>query len=147
VIDLHPNQICADVQSMGSKLVLDGDDLYIENPMNVCPEVEQLIKSYKSRIVTYLKGGYSDKDHSVKQTIDKVLLFMSGVQQDMNKKIEDWLNNDVEAMAGVIQLIIDLSHNGWSDCKEPTANYETVETDKLSKEIYERAMSYFKRGS
>ena len=146
MIDLHPKQICADVQSMGSKLVLDGEDLYIENPMNVCPEVEQFIKSYKSRIVTYLKGGYSDKDHNVIQTIDKIILFMNG--EDLsNSKIQDWLNNDDQSMTIVLELIVMLSKNGWTDCKEPIANYETVETYKLSKEIYERAMSYFKRGS
>ncbi|WHY75724.1 hypothetical protein QNH20_16530 [Neobacillus sp. WH10] len=143
---MHPKKIVDDFQLMGASLVLDGDDLYIDNPDNIYPELEELAKHYKSRIVTYLKGGYSDKDHNVKQTIDKVLLFMSGVQQDMNPKIEDWLNNDPKALAGVMQLIIDLSHNGWDDCKKPNANYETPETEKISEEIYERAMSYFKRG-
>lgn len=147
VIDLHPKKIVDDFKSMGASLVLDGDELYIDNPENIYPELEELAKQYKSRIVTYLKGGYSDKDHNVKQTVDKVILFMAGVKQDMNPKIEDWLNNDAAGMAAVMQLIIDLSHNGWCDRLEPIANYETVETDKLSKEIYERAMSYFKRGA
>lgn len=141
---MHPKQICADIESMGSKLVLDGDELYIENPMNVYPELELFIKSYKSRIVTYLKGGYSDREHAIKQTMDKILYYMRGMEQEMNPKIENWLNNDVDALAAVMQLTIDLSHNGWCDCKEPIANYETVETDKLSQEIFDRAMSYFK---
>lgn len=143
---MHPKQICSDIESMGSKLVLDGDDLYIENPMNVYPELEQIIVDYKSRIITYLKGEYSDKTHAVKQTIDKVIYYMRGVDQEINQKIEDWLNHDAEGMAAVIQLTIDLSHNGWDDCKRPFANYETVETDKLSKEIFERAMRFFKKG-
>jgi hypothetical protein len=141
---VHPKQIVKDFKSMGASLVLDGEDLYIEHPENVYPELEELVKSYKSRIITYLKGGYSDKNHAVKQTVDKILYYMRGKEQEMNTKIENWLNNDVEALAAVMQLTIDLSHNGWCDCKEPICNYETTETDKLSQEIYERAMSYFK---
>lgn len=142
---MHPKQICADVQQLGAKLVLDGDDLYIENPEKIYPEAEDVIKSYKGRIVKYLKGEYSDKDHAIHQTVDKVLLFMSFTPQDMNDKINDWLQNDIEALTMVMQLTIDLNKNGWSDCKESPANYETDETDNLSYAIYKRAMTYFSK--
>lgn len=142
---MHPKQIYKDVESFGAKLVLDGEDLFIENPDNIFPEAEDVIKSYKSRIIKYLKGEYSDKDHSVHQTVDKVLLFMSFTPQDMNEKINDWLQNDVEALTMVMQLTIDLHKNGWNDCKEPPANFETKETDDLSYAIYRRAMTYFRR--
>jgi len=86
---LHPKQICADFASMGSPLVLDGDDLYIEHPENIYPELEELGKNYKSRIVAYLKGEYLDNDHNVKQTVDKIINFYLGIEQDMNRKIND----------------------------------------------------------
>lgn len=141
---MHPKQICEDVESLGSKLVLDGEDLYIENPENIYPEAEEVIKSYKERIIQYLKNDYSDKEHAVKQTIDKMLLFMSGAEQDMNEKIRSWLNDDQDAIMMVLQLTIDLHRNGWEDCKAPIDNHETVETKQLSRQIYERAMSYFR---
>lgn len=143
---MHPRQICLDVESMGSKLVLEGDDLFIENPENIYPEAEEFIQSYKGRIIKYLKGNYSDKDNAVHQTVDKVLLFMSGAEQDMNEKISKWLNDDVDAVCMVMQLTIDLHKNGWPNGKEVPANYENKETDKLSYAIFRRAMTYFRKG-
>ncbi|MEH6946070.1 hypothetical protein V7068_03205 [Bacillus sp. JJ634] len=128
---MHPKQICTDFASMGSPLVLDGDDLYIEHPENIYPELEELAKNYKSRIVAYLKGEYSDN---------------LGIEQDMNGKINDWLKHDGEATKMVMELTIELSYNGWNKVSEPICNYENKVIDKLSKEIFERAMVYFKNG-
>lgn len=144
---MHPKQICADVQSMGSKLVLDGTDLFIENPENIYPELEQLAKSYKSRIVTYLQGAYSDKDHNVKQTIDKIILYYLDIEQETNSRIKNWLNEDEEALQSIMKILVLYWKNGWRDIHEPVANFENEETDKLAKEIYDRAMEFFKKGA
>ena len=141
---MHPKQIIEDFKSMGSPLVLDGNDLYIDNPDNIYPELEELAKSYKARIVAFLKGNYSDQDHAVKQTMDKIINFYRGIDQAMNEKINNWLNNDAAGTAAVMQLMIDLNNNGWDKVTEPICNYENELTDKLSKEIFERAMSYFR---
>ncbi|MFJ7831775.1 hypothetical protein ACIQXU_16310 [Peribacillus sp. NPDC097284] len=141
---MHPKQIIEDFKSMGSPLVLDGDELYIDNPENIYPELEELAKSFKARIVAFLKGNYSDQDHAVKQTMDKVINFYRGIDQAMNEKINDWLNNDAAGTAAVMQLMIDLNNNGWDKVTEPICNYENDVTDKLSKEIFDRAMSYFR---
>ena len=141
---MHPKQIIDDFKSMGSPLVLDGNDLYIDNPENIYPELEELAKSYKGRIVAFLKGNYSDQDHAVKQTMDKIINFYRGIDQAMNEKINNWLNNDAAGTAAVMQLMIDLNNNGWDKVTEPICNYENELTDKLSKEIFERAMSYFR---
>ena len=132
---------------MGSPLVLDGDELYIDNPDNIYPELEELAKSYKARIVAFLKGNYSDQDHAVKQTIDKIINFYRGIDQAMNEKINNWLNNDAAGTVAVMQLMLDLNNNGWDKVTEPICNYENDVTDKLSKEIFERAMAYFKKGA
>ncbi|MED1838116.1 hypothetical protein P4208_12175, partial [Bacillus thuringiensis] len=115
---MHPKQICADVQSMGAKLVLDGNDLYIENHEKVAPEIESVIKEYKLRIIKYLQGNYSDQDHAVKQTIDKIINFFIGVEQDMNPKINDWFNHDEAAARLVMELTLNFSLNGWLYVKE-----------------------------
>lgn len=142
---MHPKQICADVQLMGAKLVLDGNDLYIENHEKVASEVEAVIKEYKLRIVKYLQGNYSDQDHAVKQTIDKIINFFIGVEQDMNPKINDWFNHDEDAARLVMELTLNFSLNGWLYVKESVANYENKLTDELSQEIFNRAMSHFRK--
>lgn len=144
---MHPKQICADVQLMGAKLVLDGNDLYIENHEKVAPEIELIIKEYKLRIIKYLQGNYSDQDHAVKQTIDKIINFFIGVEQDMNPKINDWFNHDEAAARLVMELTLNFSLNGWLYVKESVANYENKLTDELSQEIFNRAMSHFKKGA
>ncbi|MGG2935157.1 hypothetical protein ABEO66_13750 [Bacillus pacificus] len=142
---MHPKQICADVQSMGAKLVLDIDDLYIENHEKIAPEIESVIKEYKLRIIKYLQGNYSDQDHAVKQTIDKIINFFIGVEQDMNPKINDWFNHDETAARLVMELTLNFSLNGWLHVKESVANYENKLTDELSQEIFNRAMSHFRK--
>lgn len=142
---MHPKQIIDDFKSMGATFVLVNDELYIDNPENIYPELEELAKSYRARIVTFLKGNYSDQDHAVKQTMDKIIKFYCGIDQDMNGKINDWLNNDTEGAAAVMQLLIDLNNNGLNKVTEPICNFENDVTDKLSKEIFDRAMSYFRR--
>ncbi|WP_350300618.1 hypothetical protein [Peribacillus frigoritolerans] len=142
---MHPKQIIDDFKSLGSPFVLENDELYIDNPENIYPELEDLAKSYKARIVAFLQGNYSDQDHAVKQTMDKIIKFYCGIDQDMNGKINDWLNYDAAGTAAVMQLLIDLNNNGWDKVTEPICNFENEVTDKLSKEIFNRAMSYFRR--
>ncbi|MBP1083485.1 hypothetical protein ACFFJQ_06855 [Bacillus capparidis] len=141
---MHPKQICIDLASLGSPLVLDGNDLYIEKPENVYPELEEFVQTYKKRIIQYLQGSYSEHDHSVKQTIDKVINYIMGKQQDMNRKIDVWLNHDEESLIKLMKLLSIFWENGWRNLDHSVSNFEDEETDKLSLEIYERAMSYFK---
>ncbi|HDR4881368.1 TPA: hypothetical protein QCR18_000571 [Bacillus cereus] len=142
---MHPKQICMDVQSMGAKLILDGNDLFIENPERIGPEVESVMKEYKLRIIKYLQGNYSGPEYTVKQTIDKIINFFIGVEQDMNPKINDWFNHDEAAARLVMELTVNFSLNGWLYVKESVANYENKVTDELSQEIFNRAMLYFRK--
>ncbi|MDA7025036.1 hypothetical protein PJ311_00240 [Bacillus sp. CLL-7-23] len=141
---MHPKQICDDLSFLGSPLVLDGDDLYIEHPEKVYPELVEYVQSHKKRLIQYLKGEYTVQDHKVKQTIDKIIHYYMGVDQKMNPKIDDWFNHDYESALKFVKLLVVFWENGWRDLKGSVANFEDEETDKLSLEIYERAMSYFK---
>ncbi|QXJ47141.1 hypothetical protein KIV12_13220 [Bacillus altitudinis] len=141
---MHPKQICADIEMMGARLVLDDNDLYIENPENVYQELVEFVQSYKKRIIRYLKGEYSDQEHNVKQTIDKIINYFMGIDQEMNPKIDDWFNHEWDAATKAARLLILFWENGWRDFDSSVSNFESEETDKLSLEIYERAMSYFK---
>ncbi|WJF88554.1 hypothetical protein [Bacillus subtilis] len=141
---MHPKQICSDLEVLGSRLVLDGNDLYIEKPEKVYPELEAFVQSYKKRIIRYLKGEYSDHEHNVKQTIDKIINYFMGNDQEINRKIDDWFNHDYESVMKVMKLLVLFWENGWRELKESVSNFESEETDRLSIEIYDRAMSYFK---
>lgn len=141
---MHPKQIIKDIQSMGSNLTVEGDELYIDNPMNIYPELEQTVKEYKSWIISYLKGEYSDRYHAIRQTIEKTINFYLCMEQEMNGKIGKWLNEDDGAALRFMDLLVLFSQNGWFP-PDPVANYETPETDKLSKELYERAINFFKK--
>ena len=143
---MHPKQIIKDIQSMGSNITVDGNDLYIENPMNIYPEIEQVVKDYKKRIVAYLKGEYSERDHAIKQTIDKTLNFYLCVEQEVNEKIYDWLMEDDESRNMFMRLLELFAENGWFP-PDPFANYETDETNLLSEFIYKRSMNYFRKRS
>ncbi|MCY8488778.1 hypothetical protein [Bacillus atrophaeus] len=141
---MHPKQICSDLEVLGSRLILDGNDLYIENPEKVYPELEVFVQTYKKRIIRYLKGEYTQQEHHVKQTIDKIINYFMGIDQDINRKIDDWFNHDYDSVMKVMKLLILFWENGWRELKESVSNFESEETDRLSIEIYDRAMSYFK---
>ncbi|AWV42258.1 hypothetical protein NSQ93_08965 [Bacillus sp. FSL W8-0445] len=141
---MHPKQICDDLAFLGSPLVLDGDDLYIEHPENVYPELVEFVQSHKKRLIQYLKGEYSMQDHKVKQTIDKIINYFMGIDQEMNPKIDDWFNHDWDAATKAARLLVLFWGNGWRDLNSSVSNFEDEVTDKLSLEIYERAISYFK---
>lgn len=143
---MHPKQICADFQSMGSPITLDGTNLRISNPKNIYSELEELVTGNKARIIAYLKGNYSDHRYKIDQTIDKIINFIDGMQQDMNEKINDWLNHDDVALEQIMHLFVLYSHNGWRH-RDFVSNFEDGETAKLTEEIYERAMTYFRKGA
>ena len=69
------------------------------------------------------------------------------IEQAMDKKIDDWLRDDDEALQLIMNLLLLLWNNGLTEFQEPIANYEDEDTDKLSIEIFERAMSFFKKGA
>ena len=128
---------------MGSNLIVDGNDLFIENPENIYPEIEEFIKSYKSNLIKYLQGQYMDKDYNIEQTIEKIIGFYRNEEQPINEKINAWLNFDQESLDDFLTLCLYLSENGWT-LHEPICNYHDSKTLKLSEQVYERAMKYFK---
>lgn len=141
---MHPKTIISDFKSLGASFTVEGGELYINNPTNIYPELEELAKGNKARIIKYLNGEYTDKIHSVKQTIDKIFdFYREGCRRET--KINEWLQHDQEALTKVMELAVLFSKNGWT-FNEFLANYEDEQTDKLSQEIYEMAMAYFKKG-
>ncbi|WEG13981.1 hypothetical protein PU629_06330 [Pullulanibacillus sp. KACC 23026] len=141
---MHPKQICDDMAGRGSPINLENGELYIDNPDNIDPIVLDFVKSYKARIIKYLKGEYSVKEHAVKSTIDKIISFMA-LKED-NKVINDWLSTDQESLNMIMQLLEMCWENGWTNFSDPISNYENSETDMLCQTIFDRTMTHFKKG-
>ena len=144
---MHPKKIIDDFKSFGASFVLENGELFLQDHKEVTPELIEFAKQYKKRIIAYLEGGYSAKDHSVKSTIDKIVTYMIGENHDATTKINNWLVQDYEAMQLIITLMQKFYDAGWKNFDESIANYETPETDKLSLEIFNRAMQHFKKGA
>jgi hypothetical protein len=144
-VKMHPQKICEDFASMGAALVLEGNELFIDNPENVYPALQDFAKSYKSRIIKYLKGEYSKEDHNIIQTIDKIIHYYNGVDQEINSKIESWLREDLESIQMINDLLVIYWNNGWNDFTDPVANFENDETAKLSKQIFKKAMLFMRK--
>jgi hypothetical protein len=143
---MHPKQICEDFKSMGAALIVEGNALYIDNPEKVHAALQDFAKSYKARIIKFLNGKYSEKDHAVNQTMDKIVDFYRGATES-NSKIEEWLKHDEESIQKFNKLLVLFWNNGWRDFTDPVANFENDETDRLSKEIFERAMNFYRKGA
>ncbi|MCP8969703.1 hypothetical protein [Ectobacillus ponti] len=143
---MHPKKIVDGVAELGAVLTVEGNDLYVENPEKIYPEVEELIKAYKPRVITYLKGEYSAQQQAIDQTIEKILACFLGEPQDVNGKIQDWLKKDEASADLFLQLFVEWRKNGWMQVREPTANYENHITQELSKIIFNNAMRHFKGG-
>lgn len=52
---MHPKQIIEDFKTMGATFVLDGDELYIDNPENIYPELEELANHIKLELLLFSK--------------------------------------------------------------------------------------------
>lgn len=139
---MHPQKIVEDFKKNGALFVVENGELFLENQKNVLPEAIEYVKHYKTRIITYLNGDYSNEIHSVKSTIDKIVSYMIGDDNAANDKISDWLTNDYEVVQQIITLMQFFYDAGWNTT-DPIANYETKETDVLSKKIFDRAMLHF----
>lgn len=141
---MHPKTICNDFMQLGSKIVQDGEDLFIENHEKLDQAHIEHVKLYKPRIIRYLKGEYSDKEHALRSTMDKAVAFMiNQIKSDIDQKLNDWLRQDEESLKLVMRKLELLYENGWR-YELPAANFETAETDKLAQQIFDRAMAHFK---
>lgn len=140
---MHPKKICEDFAKMGSDLFLKEGDVFMKNHENVYDDLKSYTKLYKPWILQYLKGEYSDKEHAMNTTTEKIICCMMNIEQDMNEKINDWLGHDEESLQMSVQLMQHLYDKGWR-YELPIATFESEESDKARKFIFDRAMAYFK---
>lgn len=68
-----------------------------------------------------------------------------GIAQDLNSKIDDWFNYDWDAATKVVRLLVLFWERADGETLTiPFQILKVIAMDKLSLEIYERDISYFK---
>ncbi|MCM2675594.1 hypothetical protein [Alkalicoccobacillus plakortidis] len=139
---MHPKQIVEDFQKMGATFAMEGNELYLNNSDQVSDEMKVFAKSFKSRLVMYLQGNYTDAKHNVYQTIDKLIDYMKNTQIENQTVIDRWLSHDQLALDKTVKLMQSYRDNGWTNFDEPVANFENKTTEELAAELYNRAMDF-----
>ncbi|OUB06422.1 hypothetical protein BK704_15600 [[Bacillus thuringiensis] serovar konkukian] len=85
------------------------------------------------------------KDASAeKVTIRKIFYQFCGWQQ--NQKLYDWLLADADSLQMFYDWTIVLAKNGWTDMYEDYRQFENDESNAMARKIYERAVTYARKG-
>ncbi|PET28233.1 hypothetical protein CN271_31215, partial [Bacillus cereus] len=63
-----------------------------------------------------------------------------------NQKLYDWLLADEESLQMFYDWTIVLAKNGWKDMYEDYRQFENDESNTMARKIYERAVTYARRG-
>jgi len=137
-------KILRDIWKSGADIYLDESDGRIAiKRQNVIPtEVMQLAEQYFSEIDAWFQSW---KDASAeKVTIRKIFYEFCGWQH--NQPLHEWLLADTDSLQMFYDWTIVLAKNGWDDVYSDFREYETDESDKLARKIYERAVVYARKG-
>ncbi|MGX5634379.1 hypothetical protein [Bacillus thuringiensis] len=137
-------KILRDIWKSGADIYLDESDGRIAiKRQNVIPtEVMQLAEQNFSKIDVWFQSW---KDASAeKVTIRKVFHEFCGWQH--NQPLHEWLLADTDSLQMFYDWTIVLAKNAWDDVYSDFREYETDESDKLARKIYERAVVYARKG-
>ncbi|CAG9620854.1 hypothetical protein [Sutcliffiella rhizosphaerae] len=80
-----------------------------------------------------------------KITIMKMLHQFCGWQH--NERINNWFVADQDSLMDFVEWTCILARKGWKDPYDDYRQYENDESDKLAKELYNRAVTYAKKGA
>lgn len=142
---MHPKSIVENTRKYGSDLLLDNGELFLKNPENIPWEIEEFIVSHKQRIVDYLNGRFTERQHAIDQTIEKMFLWWRGIEQPGSKTIHYWTVSEPESIGLLYELSAELAKQGWKDPNEPYFPYETERSRKIAEELYDSAVAFANR--
>lgn len=137
--------ILSAIWKSGANIYLDENDGRIAiKKQNLIPaEVMQAAEQNFMSIDTWFKSW---KDASAEKiTIMKIFHQFCGWQH--NPKLYDWLCADEESLQLFYDWTIVLARNGWTDMYEDYRQFENDESNAMARKIYERAVTYAKKGA
>ncbi|PEQ53944.1 hypothetical protein [Bacillus cereus] len=137
-------EIISAIWKSGADMYLDSIDNRIGiKRQNLIPtEVMQAAEHNFNEIDAWFQSW---KDASAeKVTIRKIFYQFCGWQQ--NQKLCDWLLADEDSLQMFYDWTIVLAKNGWTDIYDDYRQFENDKSNEIARKIYERAVTYARRG-
>lgn len=134
--------ILSQIWKSGANIYLDESDdrLAIKNQNLIPKEVMQAAEQNFQAIDDWFKSWKNASNE--KLTIMKMVHNICGWQN--NEKLNQWLCSDVESLDMFDNWMISLAKNGWNNIYDDFRQFENDESNKMAKELYNRAITYAK---
>lgn len=138
-------EIISSIWKVGANIYLDPSDNRIAiKRQNLIPvEIMQAAEQNFQGIDAWFKSWKDANNEKV--TILKIFYEFSGWKH--NQKLHDWLLADTESLQMFYDWTIVLAKNGWTDMYEDYRQFENDESNAMARKIYERAVTYTKKGA
>lgn len=135
--------ILSQIWKSGANIYLDKEDdrVAIKNQNLIPPEVMEAAEQNFQAIDQWFKSWKNANGEKV--TLMKMVHQMCGWQH--NQKLNDWLCNEKESLTLFDDWMVLLAKNGWTDIYDDFRQYENNQSNKLSNELYKRAVAYAKK--
>ncbi|MDC2863767.1 hypothetical protein [Bacillus sp. BP-3] len=137
--------ILSAIWKSGANIYLDKSDNRIAiKKQNLIPvEIMQAAEKHFSEIDKWFKSW--EDASSEKITVMKVFHQFCGWKH--NQKLYEWLLADADSLQMFYDWTIVLAENGWKDIYDDYRQFENDESNAMARKIYERAVTYAKKGA
>ena len=138
-------KVLSDIWKSGAEIYRDEKDgqLGLKNHQLIPTETMKAAEQVFPQIDEWYRSW--EQETAVNKTMMKIIHQFCGWQR--NEVLNNWLNNDIEYLLKFDEWLKMLDRNGWKDIYVDFRPFQTDESNKLANEIYERAMTYVKKGA
>lgn len=137
--------ILSQIWKSGANIYLDKKDdrIAIDKQKLIPVEVMQAAEQNFQAIDAWFKSWKDSSNEKV--TLMKMVHQSCGWQ--INKKLDEWLCDDVESLDLFYAWLVVLAENGWKDIYDDYRQFENDKSNKMAHELYIRAVTYAKKGA
>lgn len=137
-------KILSEIWKSGANIYLDPKDnrIGITRQKLIPAEVMKAAEQNFDGIDTWFKSWKDANNEKV--TILKIFYQFCGWQH--NQKLYEWLLADADSLQMFYDWTIVLAKNGWTDMYEDYRQFENHESNRVARKMYERAVTYARRG-
>lgn len=138
-------EILSSIWKSGANIYLDKNDgrIAIKRQKLIPAEVMQDAEQNFSGIDAWFKSWKDASNEKV--TVLKIFYQFSGWKD--NQKLHDWLIVDRDSLQLFYDWTIVLAENGWKDIYDDYRQFENDKSNAMARKIYERAVTYAKKGA
>jgi hypothetical protein len=136
--------ILSQIWKSGANIYLDPEDNRIAiKQQNLIPvEVMKAAEQNFQKIDDWFNSWKGVSNEKV--TLMKMIHQICGWQ--FNENLHKWLEADNDSLMMFEDWMIILAKNGWINIYDDYRQFENVESNKMANELYNRAVSYAKKG-